>query len=439
MLKMTSLLAAAICLSLASAAPAQNWPSFRGPGASGIAEKQNLPDTWDVSSGENIRWYTEIAGVSHASPVVWGDRVYVITVESANAGFTPAHGGISMADDDKQHAWKLLALNKADGRIVWQQVADEGVPAAKRHLRASHANASPATDGRYVVAIFGSQGMYCFDASDGRLRWQKDLGLLNMGLLSDPKSNWGYASSPIIFENTVIVQCDKRDDPFIAAFELETGEVRWQTARDELNVWSTPAIYRSAGGVQIVTNGGNHLRGYDARTGEPLWHFADYAEVKTPTPVVAGDVFYLSGGYPPGRPITAIRATARGTVTPENGLLWQTDGGSPYTSTPIVYRGLFYTVSDNGILSCHDAETGERLYRTRLGGNFSASPVAADGRLYFSSHEGVIHIVKAGREFEEIAKQQMGAPVMATPAISDATLLVRTRDGIYAIGETMTN
>jgi outer membrane protein assembly factor BamB len=310
-------------------------------------------------------------------------------------------------------------------------------------VKSSHASATPATNGAYVVALFGSEGLFCFDAA-GKPLWKRDLGVMDVGLVDDPTYQWGPASSPIIVDNLVIVQNDRHRDSYLVAFDLATGREAWRSARTEWPSWSTPALLRpstasgsapstSAGQAraELVTNSPHFIRGHDPRTGKELWRVEDpEGEVKVVTPVAADGLMIVTGGYPSGgRPIYAIR--------PGGQVAWRTENGSPYTPTPIVYEGLLYVLRDNGVLTVYDVKSGERVYQQRVAtgtGGFSASPVAADGRIYFTSEDGDVYVIRAGRTFELLGRNSMGQVCMATPAISGDMLIVRTRSMLYGIG-----
>ena len=252
----------------------------------------------------------------------------------------------------------------------------------------------------------------------------------------------------MIWQDRVFVQNDRHERSFVAAYDLQTGAELWRTARDEKPAWSTPTLFDGES-PQLITNGANWIRGYDPRSGEELWRLSHGdLEVIVPTPVVAGDRVFVTGGYPPGgRPIYALRppaahalaARSDGGETAAVGttveLLWEAERGSPYTSTPLVYRGILYAITDGGILSAHDVQSGERLYRQRVasGAGFSASPVASDGRIFFASEDGDVLVVRAGPEFEILAHNTMGEVLMATPAIASGTLVVRGRSHLFAI------
>ena len=421
---------------------AQNWPSFRGPNASGVVEGTNPPITWDVEKTQNVLWKTNIPGLSHASPIVWGNQIFVITAVSsdAKAGFQAKDRGIDLANDNASHTWMIYALDKRNGKILWSNKAYEGVPRAKRHVKATQANSTPVTDGRYVVALFGSEGLACYD-TNGKLLWKQDLGVLNPGLWDDKESSWGHSSSPIIYRDLVIVQADGHKQSFIAAFNLKDGKQAWRIERNEITSWTTPTIYQGKDRVELIANGGRYIRGYDPLTGKELWRFADNnTEVKMQAPLIAHDLIFITGGYPPGRPMYAFRPGAAGDISLKPGeeknafLAWTSSKGSPYTPTPIIYGDQLYVVADNGVFSSYDAKTGELIYQQRLPSSFSASPVAADGKLYLASEDGDVFVVKAGRQYELLSRNTMGQPLMATPAISDGMLILRGEKAIYGIG-----
>lgn len=422
---------------------AQNWPSFRGPNASGVAEGTDPPTTWDLEKSQNVLWKTSIPGLSHSSPIIWDNQIFVITAISSNPKppYSPKDRGIDLATDETKQTWMIYALDKRNGRVLWTDKPYEGVPRAKRHVKATQANATPVTDGRYVVALFGSEGLACYDLK-GKLSWKQDLGVLNPGLWDDKESSWGHASSPIIYRDLVIVQADGHKQSFIAAFNLKDGKQAWRVERNEITSWTTPTIYQGKNRVELIANGGRYIRGYDPLTGKELWRFADNnTEVKMQAPQIAHDLIYITGGYPPGRTMYAFRPGAVGDISLKPGeeknafLAWTTPKGSPYTPTPIIYGDLLYVLADNGVLSAYDAKTGENIYQQRLPTSFSASPVAADGKLYLSSEDGDVFVVKAGRQYELISRNTMGQALMATPALTDGMLIVRAGDAIYALGE----
>ena len=420
---------------------AHQWPQFRGAATAGVAETP-VPTTWNLASNSHVVWKTGIAGLGHSSPIVWGNRVYVTTAVSAapDPQLDVRHAGISMAADDARQTWKVVALDRATGNVAWEQVAFEGVPRVKRHIKASHASATPATDGRHVVALFGSEGLYCYDVA-GRLLWKQDLGVMNTGLVGDEGVQWGPASSPIIHGPLVILQNDRQRESFLAAYELQSGEQVWKVERDEFPSWATPLVMTANGRSELVVNASKFIRGYDPMTGRELWRLPDAdTQVKVSSPVAGPGMAIVTGGYPRGsRPIYAIRPHQQGAIDPAQaaGFAWRADRGSPYVPTPLVYGAEMYVLADNGVLAAYDVTTGARLYQQRLDETplgFSASPIGAGGYVYLASEDGDVFVVKAGRTFELVARNDMNESLMATPAVAGGMLIIRGRSHVFAIG-----
>ena len=438
--------AAGLLFAAGAAASPPNWPSFRGPQACGVADGQNPPVTWNAETGTNIKWKTPIPGLAHASPIVWGDRVFITSAVSKDPepylrvglyGESPDH------PEDFVHKYGVFCLDRDTGKILWKRIAHSGKPKVKRHIKSTHANCTPTTDGKRVVAFFGSEGLHCYDYEGKRL-WKKSLGYLDAGAFNAPELQWGFGSSPIIFENLVIVLCDVNNQSFIAAFDLETGQEVWRTLRDEVPTWGTPTVHESDGRAQVIVNGWKHIGAYDARTGEELWRMKGGGDVPVPTPFVACGLIFIHNAHGRMAPIYAIRTDARGDITLEDGqtsnefIAWCRPRKAAYIPTAIAYGDHLYVGNDSGILTCYQAKTGDQVYRTRIagkGGAYSASPVAADGKLYFTSEDGDIHVVKAGPEFELLATNPMGEVCLATPAISQGMIFVRTRSHLFGIGE----
>jgi outer membrane protein assembly factor BamB len=424
---------------------AGSWPSFRGPQAIGIAERQNLPDRWDPKTGENILWHTPIPGLAHSSPVVWGNSIFVTSAVSSDpkASFRPGLYGDGDASTDRTlHRWMLFALDKRTGKILWERVAHQGVPVDKRHIKSTYANSTPATDGRIVVAWFGSQGVFAYDVS-GRLLWKVDLGRLDLGAYDIPTYEWGPASSPIIWNNLVILQCDTQNDSFMLALEADTGKTVWKTERDELPSWGTPTVAMTSVGPILVANASNYIRGYDPRTGKELWRLGGSSKITAPTPVFSDDMFAVVSGRGPERPIFVVKVSARGDVTLPEGksnseaVVWSRNGRGSYMPTPLIYDGILYVLGNNGLFDAYNLRTGEEVYRQRLpvvGSGFSASPVASDGKIYLSNEDGEMLVIAAGQKFAHIATNSMGEMLMATPALSDGVMYVRSSASLFAVG-----
>jgi FOG: WD40-like repeat len=423
---------------------AQNWPSFRGPNASGVADGAPTAIAWDAKTGKNILWKTPVAGVAVSSPIVWGDRVFVSTAVGSDpsAGIrTGLYGDVEPAKDDSKHAWKLAALDKRTGKLLWERVAHEGRPKTRRHPKPSQATATPVTDGRRVIVSFGSEGLYAYDF-DGKLLWKRDLGVLNAGWFYDPDYEWGVGSSPIIWKDTVIVQCDIQKNSFIAAFDVATGAPRWRTAREEIPSWSTPAIFEHDGKTELVTQATTFIRGYDPANGKELWRLSGNSEITIPTPIVGPGFIVVTNGYRGVQPIFAIKPGASGDITLKGdettnaAIAWSSKRGGPYIPTPIIYGDHLYVLQIAGILAAYNVKTGERIYQERVagGGSFSASPVAADGKIYLASEDGDMFVVKAGPKFEVLSSNPIGEVIMATPAISSGIIFVRGLKHLFAIG-----
>jgi outer membrane protein assembly factor BamB len=420
-----------------------NWPSFRGPDASGVADGQHPPLTWDVKTGTNVRWKTPIPGLGHSCPIIWGDRVFVTTAVSGDPKATVRVGNYGDPDsvkDSSKHTWQVLCLYRDTGKVLWTKTAFQGVPKIKRHLKGSQANCTPVTDGKRVVACFGPEGLYCYNFQ-GKLLWKRDLSSIDSSFALDQEYAWGFGSSPIIHDGLVILQCDLSKDSFIAAYRLEDGSRAWSTARDEIPSWSSPIVWRNGRRTELVTNASQYARGYDPRTGKELWRLAKKSEVTIPTPVVGRNVVYITSGNRPIQPIFAVRPGATGDIslqpkeTHSAHIAWSKLRGGPYMTTPIAYGKYLYICSNAGILTCYLADTGKEVYKERLGGvSYTASPIAAEGRLYFTSEQGAVRVVKAGPKFELLAVNELGDVCMATPAISGGTLFVRSQHYLFALG-----
>jgi outer membrane protein assembly factor BamB len=428
-------------------APAANgaWPSFRGPGATGVADGMKLPDVWNVKTGENIRWRVPVPGLAHSSPVVWGDRVFVTSAVSSrpDATFKPGLYGAGDASDDlSSHRWMVYALDRRTGKVVWERVAHEGVPVEKRHTKSTYASSTPATDGRIVVAWFGSQGVHAYDV-DGTFRWKVDLGHLDLGAYDMPSLEWGTASSPTIWKDLVFLQCDTDQDDFLIALNAADGTVAWKVDRDEVPSWGTPTVVETPSGPQLVTNASNFIRAYDPRTGKELWRLGRSSKITAPTPFLADGLIVIASGRGPERPIFVVRPSASGDITlPPDGarsdaVAWSRTGRGSYMPTPLAYRGLLYVLGNAGTFDAYDLKTGDEIYRTRvphLGLGFSASPVAADNMIFISSEDGEIMVVGAGRTFGTMATNSMGETLMATPALAGGVMYVRGASSLFAIG-----
>lgn len=377
----------------ASADDRSNWPSFRGPGAGGVA-RADLPEKWDLTNSSNVRWRCPIEGLGHGGPAVWGNQVFVLTADNGAAQpvKTGVFGDIAPVEGEKPFAWKLLCVDLTSGRLLWNRTAVRGEAKIKRHPKSSHANCTPVIDG-------------------GR----------------------------------VIVECDVEENSFLADFSLEDGRELWRTPRDEVPTWSTPTIIHPEGRpAQVVCNGHKHAAGYDPGTGKEIWSLAMPGDMPIPTPIFAHDLIFFTSAHGGPSGIFAVRPSAVGDISLPAGqsasqsVAWSTNRGGSYIPTPIVIGDLLYCCNWNGVLTCFDAGSGREVYHTRLPGSeagFTASPVGTANKLYLVSEEGLVHVVKPGPEFSLLATNSLGAKCLATPAIAHDTLLFRTESGLLAIGK----
>ena len=426
----------AICLTAAG----QNWPAFRGTNAAGTAPEAQAPTHWDVNKGQAVAWKTKLPGLGHSSPIVWGQQVFVTTAVSSDPNSIyslETSGKVDRRTDKSKHQWKVICLDLQTGKRVWEKIAHEGVPRIHRHPKNSYASATPATDGKHLVASFGSQGLVCYSL-DGQLLWKQDLGVIDAGASYDDTYDWGIGSSPIIFRNLVIVQADAQKDSYLAAFELTTGKPVWRVSRDLISSFSTPTIFEHPNGVELICNGAEQMRAYAPLTGKELWRLSGSSKNTTPTPVVGHGLVFIASGYR-AQPIFAVRPGAVGDLTtaadtpPHKAIAWNSDRGGPYMTTPLVHNQNLYILR-RGILSCYQATTGERLYQQRISGDrYYASPIAIGNKIVLASEAGRVSVVQAGSKYQLLATNDMGESCMATPAVSGKLLLIRTLHQLVAI------
>ena len=422
-----------------------HWPSFRGPSASGVADGQNPPTRWNAETGENILWSTPIPGLGHSSPVIWGDRIFVTTAVSDDPDPVFRYGTdgrIDRRSDRTPNTWFVYALDRYRGEVLWSREVGRAAPTIQRHPKNSYASATPAAaDGHLVVLV--ATGTLVASDHEGTLRWWTDLGPIDAGASYDDTYQWAAASSPVIWENLAIVLADQQEGSFLAAFDLESGEEVWRTQRDLISSFSTPTVHVGLERTELITNGAGMMHGYDPATGTELWRMSGSTFNTTPTPVVDGGLIYLASGYR-FRPIFAVRTGASGDISLAEGersnaqVAWSSPRDGPYMASPLVYQGYLYVVSAGGVLAVFDAATGERAYRRRVagrGGAYTASPIAADGRIYLTSEDGDIFVIRAGPEYELLAANPMGEVCLATPAISEGQLIVRTTGHLVAAAE----
>ncbi|MFT4688821.1 MAG: outer membrane protein assembly factor BamB [Limisphaerales bacterium] len=423
---------------------ANDWPSFRGKNGDGIGTG-SLPIRWDVKSGDNVLWKSPVEGLSISSPIVFEDRVYVTTAVGTDPDPEfkpdPTWGYRILRETDEQE-WKILCLDAKSGRRLWERTAYRGQPKQGRHSESTYANPTPATDGTNLVTMFGSQGLYCHSL-DGVLRWKKDLGSLPGAPSDNQKLDWGYSSSPIIHRGEVIVQCDTPSDGYVAVFDIETGRERIRIARTGTTTWATPTACRHDGRDILICNGYRNTAAYDLKTGQELWSLHGRGDIPVPRPVISGRTVYISSAHG-GRSLYAVDLSATGVLTPDPsddlpaGLKWWSGRQGSYIPTPLVHEGIVYVANERGMITALEADNGAQIYQSRIvpgrGTMAYASPVLAGGKIYAPNNAGKIYVLKTGRQFKLLATNDMKEQTMATPAISDGRLFIRTRRHLYCIG-----
>jgi outer membrane protein assembly factor BamB len=423
-----------------------DWPAFRGLGSTGVADGFPLPAEWnaDETAGEvqGVLWQTEVPGLGHSSPIVVGDRIFLATAISSDgkrALEIEAGGRPGAADDDGEQSWVVICFDRNTGKEVWRQTAKKGIPRATRHAKATHANTSLTVSGENLVAFFGSEGLYSYDL-DGNLKWSQDLGVVN---ISKYGIGWGYASSPAVSGDRIVLVCDDPDSPFVAALSLVDGEEIWRVSRKGVceRSWGTPLIHQTDDRTQVVVNGWPWIVSYDLDSGEEFWRLEGGGDNPVPTPFVANDWIYITSAHGGPAPIHVVRPTASGDITlaedstSSEAIVWSQPQGGSYLSTPVVYRDHLYLGNTNGVVRCFHAKTGEEVFQERLGTNAGiiASLVAADGKIYCASENGTVYVLAAGPDFKILAQNKMAHPCLATPAISKGVLYIRTTEKLFAI------
>jgi outer membrane protein assembly factor BamB len=410
-----------------------------------VLDNANLPATFDFDKQENIRWKIEIPGMGISSPAIWGNRLFITTAVSTadKAGFKPGlYGDVTPIQDSSVHEWKVYCIEKSNGKILWERTSYKGVPKIKRHPKSTHANSTIATDGKYVVAFFGSEGLYCYDI-DGKLLWQKNFGVLKSVFFTMQKAEWEFASSPIIYKGVLIIQCDVLENSFVAAYDVKTGVELWKSERDEYPGWCTPNIYTNAGKTYVAVNGFKHRGGYDFATGKEVWKMSGGGDIQIPTPVIGNNLIYFNSAHGKSSPIIAVKTSATGDITlngdetSNSGVQWSLPRGGSYIQTMLLYRDLLYNVNWNGTINCLDPSTGKEVYNAKLGSakSFIASPVASDGRIYIVDEEGTVYIIKDGNTFNLLAEMPMKDICMTAPAITDGMIFFRTQHNLFAVGK----
>ncbi len=430
-----------LSLGLTAAPGLANWPQFRGPGVRGIADDDpSLPESW--SAAENVAWKTRIPGLGWSCPVVWGNRIFLTTAVADSMSGVPQggffDGRVVNPVPSEEYRWMAYCIDLQSGKIAWEYELRRGAPKVPRHKKNTYASETCVTDGVHVWAHVGDLGSWCLDM-EGNLVWSQDWPAV------ETRYGYGTASSPALHEGRLYITNDNQEQSYTVALDKLTGKEIWRVNREEPTTWSTPFIWESGKRTEIITAGREKIRSYDL-DGKLLWEIAGMSSLSIPTPFTADGLLYVTSGYVGSeeRPVYAIRPGASGDITLAEGetsneyIAWSLPQGGPYHPTPIVYRGLYYTLHDRSFMTCHDAKTGEEVYDkqrvSRDGANFTASPWAYNGKIFCLDEAGATFVVQAGRSFKVLGQNRLEEMCMATPAIADGSLLIRTHAHLYRIG-----
>ena len=456
-----SLLCAA-SVSAQAAAANENWGNWRGPLKTGVAPKADPPVKWNPTEG--VKWKVKIPGRGTSTPIVWGDQVFIQTAiptgkkiasypsaipgpilagqqqpqqprpqaEGGGQGQGRGRGGgggFGIEKPTEEHQFVLMSIDRKSGEIKWQHVARQEVPHEGHHKDHHFASASPVTDGEQIFAFFGSRGLYAYDMK-GNLQWSKDFGDMRT------RNNFGEGSSPALHGNVIVVNWDHEDEDFIVALDKKTGNELWRQPRNELTTWTTPFIVEHNGVTQVIVAATEKIRSYDLKTGRQIWECGGLGSNVIPTPLVYEDMVYVASGHRDPA-MLAIRLGKTGDLTDSDAIVWRHKKGTPYVPSPLLYDGkLYFLSSNNNVLSCFDAKTGKPLFeeqRLQDVQSVYASPVAANGKIYFMGRNGTTAVLKNSAQFEVIATNPLNEKVDATPALVGKEIFVRGHEHLYCL------
>jgi len=416
----------------ASATDDRYWAQWRGPSMTGVSKTAKPPIEW--SETKNIKWKVEIPGRGSASPVVWGDRVYLLTAVPAGVTGPAQHEPRGALPNRGVHQYKVMAIDRATGKTVWERVAREEEPHEAAHQdNGSWASSSAVTDGTHLFAYFESRGLYAYDMQ-GQLLWQTDFGDKKM------RNQFGEGSTPALFGKYLVVVWDHIPGPsFIVALDKATGKEIWRTTRDEMDTWATPLIVEHAGRPQVIVNAMNRVRSYDLETGKIVWDGPGTTMNVIPSPVFGHGMVFIMSGFR-GNNLKAIKlAEAKGDISTTGAIAWQLDRDTPYVPSPLLYDNILYFLkTNNGLLSAYDAVSGKPHYtvqRLPKAQEVFASPVGADGRIYVTGRDGVTMVLKHGPTYEILAENTLDDGFDASPALVGSEMYLRGFRYLYRIGQ----
>jgi outer membrane protein assembly factor BamB len=429
------LLPSVLLLSIAPAFAEDNWPSWRGPSANGVAPKSADPPTkWDEKT--NIKWKTALLGRGSATPIVWGDQIFIVTAVKTDREAKP--GELPPQDPTFEtktsppknfHRFEVISFDRNTGKERWRKTAAETVPHEGHHATHSYAAGSPATDGKRLYVSFGSFGIFAYDL-DGKELWQRNLGLLHTRL------GWGEAVTPVIHGDSLVLNWDQEANSKLIVLDAGTGKTRWEVKRDEKTSWNAPLVVEHNGKTQVIVNGTNRARSYDLKDGAVIWEVGGMTVNAIPSPLAENGVAYIMSGYQKAAAV-AVPLDSTGDLKDGGKVMWRYAKGTPYVPSPVLYDGrLYFTQGNTQLLTVLDAKTGKPLQTAeRLPGatQFYASPVAAAGRLYFVDRTGTTLVLKAGDQPEVLATNKLNDPIDASPAVVGKTLYLRGEKFLYAI------
>jgi outer membrane protein assembly factor BamB len=422
--------------SAANDAALENWPQFRGPLATGVSPTADPPIEWSGRDGQNIRWKTELPGRGHSTPIVWGERVFITTAIPTGKALPPRFSKAPGAHDNSpithRQKFVVVAINRQNGKIAWQQTMREVLPHEGHHETGSFASSSPATDGRHVYVSFGSYGIYCLDF-DGHERWHADFGLMQ------PLHGHGEGSSPALYGDTLVINWDHEGKSFVVALDKLSGKERWRMPRDEVTSWASPIVVELDGRPQVIVNGTKRMRGYDLETGKVLWECGGLSSNVVASPVYADGMVFAGSSYEK-RALLALRLEgAAGDITGTNRVAWSRNQGTPYVPSPLLYGdSLYYLGHYQGILSRVNAKTGQNQPGPfRLAGiqDVYASPVAAANRIYVTDREGTTLVLSHAEKPKVLAENHVDDTINASASLAGRDLFLRGERFLYCIGE----